>query len=97
MVERALMPSSNTVSPFSFIRSDVSRQLQLSRDMVTELREVDEAIDQLEKANAPEQPVKMLRDRRDRLLVIARDLANNATETSSTATTIITEVTAKST
>lgn len=84
-------------SPFAFIHSDVTRQLELSRNMVDELREIDLTIKSLEAAKVDSEAVESLQRQRDRLLIIARELANNATETSSTASTVIANVTAKST
>lgn len=84
-------------SPFAFIRTDVRRQLELSREMVDELREINAVIDRLKVLGGAPDVIEGLERRRDKLLLIAKQLANNATETSSTATTVITDVTSKST
>ena len=84
-------------SPFGFIKNDVSRQLNLSKDLMAEVKKLNGAIEKLRHDDANSPMIQTLEERKSALLRIARDLANNASSTSEYASTVISTVTSGST
>jgi len=90
------MATISTDSTFRFISDDVRRQLELSRELFKQAVAIEDEIKRLKEGAGDQQLVATLRDTRDNLLITAKDLASNATTTSTTAASVITSVTAKS-
>jgi hypothetical protein len=88
------MPSSVEFiqSPFAFVSHDVTRQIEISRQMAAELEGMDRAFGDLEKAGADAALLSKLRNHRNTLMQLAKSLAQNASHTSSTATSVFTSV-----
>ena len=84
-------------SAANLIRSDVSKQLELSMEMANELAGIDAAIATLKASGVSLEAIKPLEERRNKLVHIAQSLANNANQTSNSAIKIISAATARST
>lgn len=89
--------ATDPTAPFSFIRADVNKQRELARKIVADVEEVDAVLVKLGNVEGAQEAVSVLKERRNSLLLVAEELGSNATSTSSTATSVISYVTAKST
>jgi hypothetical protein len=83
-------------SPFEFISEDVGVQLKVSRDVAGEAEKIHSLVLELQDTGADPSLLNNLISLRDRLISSAQELANNATETSSSAAVIISDVTSTS-
>ena len=85
--------TSSSSTSFEFIKEDVQNQRKIAEDLLNKVEQIQSLLDE-----NPDFPDKeKFEELRDSLVLSARDLASNANTTSLAATTVISEVTAKST
>ena len=88
----AIIPYMMTKYDFSFLDRDIERQRELAREAIKYVKELDDLIEKVEEGSEKQ----ALMGARKSLLYIARQLADNANTTSSTAITVISTATSTS-
>jgi hypothetical protein len=84
-------------STFEFLNEDVKRQLEISKRLLEQARSIEEELERLSKASGDPTLIEKLSRTRDDLLRSAKELANNANFTSTSAMSSIADVTFRST
>lgn len=84
-------------SPFAFLSQDVAKQLELSRQIATEAKGLEDVIAKLDQLKIDGAIIEQLRRHKDSLVQLSNSLTSNATATANTGTFVLTTVSSSST